>query len=88
MKLMKPHAAIQARVIGYCNSCFLTARQVIEAATGKTWQAEVQDHVILTPFLGMTNTYTSAGSNMGSLKDAAQPYSALHLQADVNPAAL
>lgn len=71
MKLMKPHAAFR-QSYGYCNSCFLTAGQVIEAATGKTWQAEVQDS-ILTP-LGMTNTYI-APANMAALKDAAQPYS-------------
>ena len=71
MKLMKPHAAFR-QSYGYCNSCFLTAGQVIEAATGKTWQAEVQDS-ILTP-LGMTNTYITP-QNMGGLKNAAQPYS-------------
>jgi len=70
MKLMKPHAAFR-QSYGYCNSCFLTAGQVIEAATGKTWQAEVQDS-ILTP-LGMTNTYITP-ANMAGLKDAAQPY--------------
>lgn len=71
MKLMKPHAAFR-QSYGYCNSCFLTAGQVIEAATGKTWQAEVQDS-ILTP-LGMTNTYITP-AKMADLKDAAQPYS-------------
>jgi len=70
MKLMKPHAAFR-QSYGYCNSCFLTAGQVIEAATGKTWQAEVQDS-ILTP-LGMNNTYITP-AKMGELKDAAQPY--------------
>lgn len=70
MKLLKPHAGFR-QSYGYCNSCFLTAGQVIEAATGKTWQADVQDS-ILTP-LGMTNTYICP-PNMGALKDAAQPY--------------
>jgi len=71
MKLMKPSFGFREQ-FGYCNSCFMTAGQVIEAVTGKTWQSEVQDS-ILTP-LGMTNTYTS-GTDMANLKDAAQPYS-------------
>ena len=71
MKLMKPSFGFREK-FGYCNSCFMTAGQVIEAVTGKTWQSEVQDS-ILTP-LGMTNTYTS-GTDMANLKDAAQPYS-------------
>ena len=70
MKLMKPSQAFR-QSYGYCNSCFLTAGQVIEAATGKTWQTEVQDS-ILTP-LGMTNTYTS-GDDMANMKDASLPY--------------
>jgi len=71
MKLMKPDHGFREQ-FGYCNSCFMTAGQVIEAVTGKTWQSELQDS-ILTP-LGMHNTYTS-GTDMANLKDAAQPYS-------------
>jgi len=71
MKLMKPVNGFR-QTFGYCNSCFLTAGQVIEAATGKPWETEIRDS-ILTP-LGMTNTYTS-GADMANLKDAAQPYS-------------
>lgn len=71
MKLMKPVYGFR-QIFGYCNSCFLTAGQVVEAATGKTWENEIRDS-ILTP-LGMTNTFTS-GANMANMKDAAQPYS-------------
>ncbi|WP_179414724.1 serine hydrolase [Mucilaginibacter sp. E4BP6] len=71
MKLMKPVNGFR-QTFGYCNSCFLTAGQVIEAATGKPWETEIRDS-ILTP-MGMTNTYTS-GADMANMKDAAQPYS-------------
>jgi CubicO group peptidase (beta-lactamase class C family) len=71
MKLMQPSNGFR-QTFGYCNSCFLTAGQVIEAATGKPWEVEIRDS-ILTP-LGMTNTYTS-GADMANMKNAAQPYS-------------
>lgn len=54
MKLLKPSIEFR-QGFGYCNSCFLTAGQVIEQVTGKPWETYVQDS-ILTP-LGMSNTY-------------------------------
>jgi CubicO group peptidase (beta-lactamase class C family) len=56
MRLMKPSMAFRDR-FGYCNSCFLSAGQVIPKVTGKAWEDYVQDS-ILTP-LQMSSTHTS-----------------------------
>ena len=56
MRLLKPSNPFR-QTWGYCNSCFLTAGQVIPRVTGKAWEDYVQDS-LLTP-LQMTHTYTS-----------------------------
>lgn len=53
MRLLKP-SQIFRQDYGYCNSCFLTAGQVIPVVTGQAWERFVQD-TILTP-LGMKST--------------------------------
>jgi len=53
MRLLKPVAEFR-QDYGYCNSCFLTAGEVVPKVTGKSWEAFVQDS-ILTP-LGMKHT--------------------------------
>lgn len=53
MRLLKP-SQIFRQDYGYCNSCFLTAGQVIPVVTGQAWERFVQDS-ILTP-LGMKST--------------------------------
>jgi CubicO group peptidase (beta-lactamase class C family) len=56
---------------GYCNSCYMTAGEVIPAATGQSWEAYVTDSLIRP--LGMNNTYAlSAG--MEKRPNAAAPY--------------
>jgi CubicO group peptidase (beta-lactamase class C family) len=70
MQLLKPGQAFRASY-GYCNSCFLTAGQVIPKVTGKSWEVYVHDS-ILAP-LGMTRTLT-LGSGMAKMPDAATPY--------------
>ena len=50
MRLLKPVAEFR-QDYGYCNSCFLTAGEVVPKVTGKSWETFVQDS-ILTP-LGM-----------------------------------
>ena len=70
MKLLKPSQSFR-QSFGYCNSCFLTAGQVIEKVTGKPWEDYVNDSIVKP--LGMTNTYT-LGAGMANLPDAATPY--------------
>ena len=70
MRLLKPIAGYR-QSYGYCNSCFLTAGQVIPEVTGKPWEVYVQDS-ILTP-LQMTNTYTTS-IGIGERKNVSRPY--------------
>ena len=70
MRLLKPTGNFRQQW-GYCNSCFLTAGQVIEKVTGKPWEVYVYDSIIEP--LGMTNTHT-LGNNMEQMPDAASPY--------------
>ncbi|SDE20772.1 CubicO group peptidase, beta-lactamase class C family [Mucilaginibacter pineti] len=71
MKLLKPMAGFR-QTYGYCNSCFLTAGQVIPVVTGKPWETYIQD-VFLTP-LGMDNTYPLS-TGIAARKNVAKPYS-------------
>ncbi|MDN5288679.1 MAG: serine hydrolase [Mucilaginibacter sp.] len=70
MKLLKPSMEFR-QSFGYCNSCFLTAGQVIEKVTGKPWETYIQDS-ILTP-LGMSNTYP-LGVGIAARKGVSKPY--------------
>ena len=70
MRLLKPIAGYR-QSYGYCNSCFLTAGQVIPEVTGKPWEVYVQDS-ILTP-LQMSNTYTTS-VGIGDRKNVSRPY--------------
>ncbi|MEP6466587.1 MAG: serine hydrolase [Parafilimonas sp.] len=70
MRLLKPVGNFRQQW-GYCNSCFLTAGQVIEKVTGKPWEVYVYDSIIEP--LGMTNTHT-LGNNMDQMPDVARPY--------------
>ncbi|MEJ7683155.1 MAG: serine hydrolase domain-containing protein [Segetibacter sp.] len=57
MKLLKP-SEIFRQSYGYCNSCFLTAGEIIPVVSGKPWEVYVYDSIIMP--LGMTNTHTLA----------------------------
>jgi len=70
MRLLKPAQNFR-QSFGYCNSCFLTAGQIIPLVTGKPWEVYVYDSIIEP--LGMTNTHT-LGANMGEMPDPATPY--------------
>jgi CubicO group peptidase (beta-lactamase class C family) len=50
---------------GYTNSAFLTAGQVITAATGKSWEAYIKDNIFAP--LGMGNTLALSKNMPGSL---------------------
>ncbi len=70
MRYVKPPLQFRASY-GYCNSCFLTAGQVVQKVTGKPWEVYVYDSIIEP--LGMTNTH-ALGSGMMNMPGAATPY--------------
>jgi CubicO group peptidase (beta-lactamase class C family) len=53
MRLLKPSLNFR-QDYGYCNSCYLTAGEIIPKVSGQQWETFVQDSII-TP-LGMTQT--------------------------------
>jgi CubicO group peptidase (beta-lactamase class C family) len=57
---------------GYCNSCFLTAGQIIPKVTGKQWEEYVTDS-ILKP-LRMNNSYALSNGIQDRHKNIAKPY--------------
>ncbi|MBU2046790.1 MAG: serine hydrolase, partial [Bacteroidetes bacterium] len=70
MKLMKPIYPFR-QDFGYCNSCFLTAGEVIPKVTNETWNQYVENN-ILKP-LGMNNTYT-VHAGMSQRVNVSKPY--------------
>ncbi len=70
MRYLKPPGLFR-QDYGYCNSCFLTAGQIIPKVTGKPWEVYVYDSLILP--LGMKNTHT-LGSGMALRANASRPY--------------
>lgn len=70
MQLLKPVAGFR-NSFGYCNSCFLTAGEVIPKVSGKPWEVYVHDS-ILTP-LGMTQSH-ALGHGMEEMPNASKPY--------------
>ncbi len=70
MRLLKPSTVFR-QDYGYCNSCFLTAGQVVEAVSGQTWESYITDKLIAP--LGMTNTYAT-GTGIEKRSNVATPY--------------
>ncbi len=70
MQYLKPQGQYR-QDFGYCNSCFLTAGEVIPKVTGKPWEVYIYDS-ILAP-LGMFTTQ-ALGRNMDKMPYAAKPY--------------
>lgn len=70
MQYLKP-SAIFRQDYGYCNSCYLTAGQVVQKVTGKAWEDYVADSIIKP--LQMTNTYTLS-TGVERRKNVATPY--------------
>ncbi len=71
MQLMQPSTSFR-QSYGYCNSCFLTAGEIIQAAVKIPWEVYVYDSIIQP--LGMSQTHT-LGNNMKTMPNAAVPYS-------------
>lgn len=71
MRLLKPTGTFR-QDYGYCNSCFLTAGEVIPKITGSSWFTYVNDSIVQP--LGMTNTYTSSNGLRKKVTNMAIPY--------------
>ncbi|MDB5120389.1 MAG: serine hydrolase [Sphingobacteriales bacterium] len=70
MKLLKPVGQFR-QDFGYCNSCFLTAGEIIPVVTGKRWEVYVQDSIL--NLLHMENTYMTT-KNIGQRQNMSKPY--------------
>ncbi len=55
MRTLKPITGFR-QDFGYCNSCFLTAGEIIPLVSGKPWEVYVYDSILVP--LGMKNTHT------------------------------
>ena len=70
MRLLKPSFVFR-QDYGYCNSCYLTAGEVIPKVTGQSWEAFIQDSMI-TPLEMKSTLVLSTGIEKQS--NAATPY--------------
>ncbi len=71
MRLLKPINPFR-QDYGYCNSCFLTAGQIIPKVTGRQWEDFVTDS-LLKP-LGMNNSYALSNGIEKRQTNIAKPY--------------
>jgi CubicO group peptidase (beta-lactamase class C family) len=71
MRLMKPGTPFR-QDYGYCNSCFLTAGQIIPKVTGRQWEQYIADS-ILTP-LQMNQSSPLSNNIQNRAKNIATPY--------------
>jgi CubicO group peptidase (beta-lactamase class C family) len=70
MRYLKPPQTFR-QDFGYCNSCFLTAGEVIPKVTGKPWEVYVYDSIVQP--LGMTNTHMLT-AGIAQRSNVATPY--------------
>ncbi|TDX01143.1 serine hydrolase [Dinghuibacter silviterrae] len=70
MRLLQPPGQFR-QDYGYCNSCFLTAGELIPKVTGERWEDFIQQRFL--DKLGMTHTHTST-EGAASYPDMAHPY--------------
>ena len=70
MRLLKP-VQIFRQDYGYCNSCFLTAGEVIPKITGRSWEDFVRDSIVLP--LNMKNTLLLS-TGVAAQPNVASPY--------------
>lgn len=71
MRLLKP-TGIFRQDYGYCNSCYLTAGEVIPKVAGINWEQYVTDS-ILKP-LGMSQSYAASNGLRKKVTNMAMPY--------------
>jgi CubicO group peptidase (beta-lactamase class C family) len=70
MRYLKPSNSFR-NGFGYCNSCFLTAGQVIDKVTNSSWENYIKDSIL--DGLHMDNTYTLT-KDMEQRNNIAYPY--------------
>ncbi|MCU0334818.1 MAG: serine hydrolase [Chitinophagaceae bacterium] len=71
MRLLQPSAVFR-QDYGYCNSCFMTAGEVIPKVTGLSWEQYVQDSLLNR--LGMTNSFALSNGIENRSQNIATPY--------------
>jgi CubicO group peptidase (beta-lactamase class C family) len=71
MRLLKPSAVFR-QDYGYCNSCFMTAGEIIPKVTQLSWEQYVQDS-LLHP-IGMHNSFASSNGIETRSNNLASPY--------------
>lgn len=70
MRLLKPSSTFR-QDYGYCNSCFLTAGEVVQKVSGKKWEDFVTDSILIP--LEMKNT-SALSTGIASKSNVATPY--------------
>lgn len=70
MQLLKPSGSYR-QDFGYCNSCFLTAGEIIPRVSGKPWEVYVYDSLLMP--LAMRNTHTLV-TGMDQRPNVSKPY--------------
>ncbi len=70
MQFMEPKSQYR-QDFGYCNSCYLTAGEIIPIVTKMPWEVYIHDSIIAP--LQMNNT-SVLGRNMEKMPNAARPY--------------
>lgn len=70
MRLLQPTGVFR-QDFGYCNSCYLTAGEIIPVVTGKPWEVYVYDSLLMP--LSMKNTHTLV-TGMNQRPNVAKPY--------------
>lgn len=73
MRLLQPPGQFR-QDYGYCNSCFITAGEVVEKVTGHPWEDFIQQRFL--DKLGMTHTHTST-TGAATYPDMAHPYTSV-----------
>ncbi|MDB5191907.1 MAG: serine hydrolase [Segetibacter sp.] len=74
MQLLKPSQQFR-QSYGYCNSCYVTAGEIIPVVSGKPWEVYVYDSLILP--LGMTNTHTLS-QGIEQRRNVSKPYTTVY----------
>lgn len=70
MQILEP-AGVFRQDFGYCNSCYVTAGEIIPVVSGKPWEVYVYDSLLMP--LGMKNTHTLV-TGMNQRPNASKPY--------------
>ncbi len=71
MKLLKPTGVFR-QDYGYCNSCFLTAGQIIPKVTNDSWEQFVEKNIVAP--LGITQTFVASNGVRNKTNNMAVPY--------------